>query len=124
MVADQFGTACDVRTMLFPAGTDTTTTFLEFSLLYLIAYPDVQAKVHEELARVVGNRKPRLEDRDRLPYTQAFLQEATRYMPMGLLPPPRRTSEDVRLKNGMLIPKNTQVMRNARALLPSIVRRS
>ena len=82
---------------------------MEFSLLYLIAYPDVQAKVHEELARVVGNRKPSLEDRDRLPYTQAFLQEATRFMPMGLLPPPRRASEDVTLKNGMVIPKNTQV---------------
>ena len=90
-------------------GTETTAGFLEYTVLYLIAHPEIQAKVFEEINRVVGNRAPRLDDREGLPYTQAYLQEVARFCPMGLFPPPRRTTEDVRLKNGMVIPKDTQV---------------
>lgn len=90
-------------------GTDTATTFLEFSLLYLIAYPDVQEKVYAEISEVVGNRKPSLQDREVMHYTRAFIEEVTRFMPSILLPLPRKCTEDFVLKNGMVIPKNTQV---------------
>ena len=90
-------------------GTDTTAAFIEFSILYLITFPETQEKVHEELARVLGDRRPSLEDRDQLPYTMAFLAETARYMPMLMVPPSRTGPADVQLKNGMIIPKYTQV---------------
>lgn len=85
---------------------------MEFTVLYLIAFPDVQAKVHREVEEVIGSDLPRLEHRDRMTYTRAFMEEALRYMPAGVMPPPRRTSEDVKLSNGMTIPKDTQVLIN------------
>lgn len=90
-------------------GTDTTATFIEYAVLYLIRFPEIQEKVHKEISEVLGDRRPTLEDRERLPYTMAFLAEAARFMPMLMMPPPRTGPVDVQLKNGMIIPKNTQV---------------
>ena len=51
-------------------------------------YPWIQAKVQEELDRVVGgDRFPGLADRTRLPYTEAVLMEVQRYayvLPLGV----------------------------------------
>ena len=74
-----------------------------------MAYPDVQARVHEELERVVGQRRVSLKDREDLDYLSAFIQETTRIMPFALLPPSRRALDDVTLPNGMTIPKGAQV---------------
>ncbi|PSN30193.1 Methyl farnesoate epoxidase [Blattella germanica] len=44
--------------------TETTTSSIEFSLMYMILYPEVQKAVQKELDAVVGqNRRPTLEDR-------------------------------------------------------------
>ena len=49
---------------LFAAGSETTTGSLEFALMYMVLYPEVQKAVHKELDAVVGqNRRPTLEDR-------------------------------------------------------------
>lgn len=82
---------------------------LEYFILYLVAYPDVQAKVLDELDRVVGERRVSLKDRDELHYLSAFIQETTRIMPFALLPPSRRALDNVTLSNGMVIPKGAQV---------------
>ena len=51
-------------------------------------YPWIQAKVQEELDRVVGgDRCPGLADRTRLPYTEAVLMEVQRHahvLPLGV----------------------------------------
>ena len=51
-------------------------------------YPWIQAKVQEELDRVVGgDRCPGLADRARLPYTEAVLMEVQRHahvLPLGV----------------------------------------
>lgn len=51
---------------LFTAGSETTSKGLCFCFLYLVLFPKVQKKAHEEIDRVIGrNRLPTLEDRTR-----------------------------------------------------------
>lgn len=49
---------------LFSAGAESTSNSIEFILLYMVLYPEVQAKMQEELDRVLGRaRKPKLDDK-------------------------------------------------------------
>jgi len=51
--------------LLFPAATTVTTT-LNFALVFLLNYPEVQTKMQQELDKVVGrDRLPTLDDRAR-----------------------------------------------------------
>lgn len=51
---------------LFSAGAESTSNTIEYILLYMILYPDVQAKMQEEIDTVLGrSRKPRLEDKNK-----------------------------------------------------------
>ena len=44
-------------TQIYTAGTETTSTALQWALLYMCLYPDVKEKVHEEIDEQIGNRK-------------------------------------------------------------------
>ncbi|KAG8225418.1 hypothetical protein J437_LFUL004618 [Ladona fulva] len=56
----------------------TTSNTLDFATLYLLHHPDVQAKIHEEIDRVVGrDRTPTLEDKPNLPYLNASIDFVT-----------------------------------------------
>jgi cytochrome P450 len=49
--------------MLF-AGSETTSTALNWAIMFMIKYPDIQRRVQQELDQVVGrNRLPNIEDR-------------------------------------------------------------
>lgn len=48
---------------MFEAGTETTTQTLQFAVLDLIRYPEIQKKAREELDRVLGQRPATLDDR-------------------------------------------------------------
>ncbi|KAG8228075.1 hypothetical protein J437_LFUL009047 [Ladona fulva] len=64
---------------LFSAGTETTSYTLAFGVLFLLHHPDVQAKIHEELDRVVGrDRFPTMDDKPNLPYLNAVMYEIRR----------------------------------------------
>ena len=73
---------------LFVAGSETTSTTLTWAALYMVRYPEVQRKVQEELDKEVGvDRAPKMEDRGRLPYTEAVIMEIQRHgniVPLGL----------------------------------------
>ncbi|XP_075043045.1 cytochrome P450 2G1-like [Mixophyes fleayi] len=91
------------------AGLETTGTTLNYSLLILLKYPDVIAKVQEEIDHVIGqNRSPTIQDRSYMPYTEAMIHEMQRFtdlLPMGV---PRKTLKEVKL-NGYTIPKDTNI---------------
>ena len=56
---------------LFLAGSETTSTTLTWAALYMVRYPQVQARVQAELDNVVGkNRRPAIADKPKLPYTE------------------------------------------------------
>ncbi|XP_010220988.1 PREDICTED: cytochrome P450 2J3-like, partial [Tinamus guttatus] len=102
---------------LFFAGTETTSTTLRWALLYMAAYPEIQARVQAELDAVVGQtRQPGLDDQASLPYTNAVVHEVQRFsniLPVGV---PRMTTRDT-LLGGFLVPKGTLLMTSLNSVL-------
>ncbi|XP_072520607.1 cytochrome P450 1D1 [Salminus brasiliensis] len=97
---------------IFGAGFDTIIAGLQWSLLYLIKFPHIRARIYQEIDDQVGlNRLPRFEDKSKMPYTEAFLYEVFRhasYMPFTI---PHCTTENITL-NGYFIPKDTCIFIN------------
>ncbi|XP_062263590.1 cytochrome P450 2K1-like isoform X1 [Platichthys flesus] len=94
---------------LLGAGTDTTSTTLQWSLLLMAKYPHVQDKVQEELSRVIGGRQARGEDRKNLPYTDAVIHEIQRLANILPMAVPHKTSRDVTFQ-GYFIKAGTTVL--------------
>ncbi|XP_072039153.1 cytochrome P450 2D26-like [Amphiura filiformis] len=96
---------------LFLAGTETTSTTLRWALLYMLKYPDVQKRVHEEIDSVVGrDRLPKLSDKLSLPYTEAVIHEIQRFACI-IRVSGRFTRSDVEFR-GYTIPKGTNITSN------------
>ncbi|KAG7242878.1 hypothetical protein INR49_018133, partial [Caranx melampygus] len=93
---------------LFAAGTDTTGNTLQWFLLFMAKFPDIQDWVQEELSRVAGSRQVRVEDRKNLPYTDAVIHESMRLANIVPMSIPHRTSRDVTFQ-GYFIKKGTTV---------------
>ncbi|NXS27764.1 CP1A5 protein, partial [Pomatostomus ruficeps] len=97
---------------IFGAGFDTVTTAVSWSLMYLVTYPDIQRKIHEELDQTIGReRRPRLSDRAALPYMEAFILEMFRHSSFVPFTIPHSTTKDTEL-NGFYIPKDRCVFIN------------
>ncbi|XP_034085740.1 cytochrome P450 2J5-like isoform X3 [Gymnodraco acuticeps] len=95
---------------LFLAGTETTSTTLQWALVYLIKYPDIQEKVKAEIDRVIGhNRQPSMADRPNLPYTEAVIHEIMRMGNIVPLNGLRMAAKDTTLGD-YFIPKGTTLM--------------
>ena len=56
--------------LYFQGGDDTSPNVLSFALLFMVRNREVLERVQVEVDAVLGNRSPRLGDRQRLPYTQ------------------------------------------------------
>ncbi|KAH8824029.1 cytochrome P450 [Flagelloscypha sp. PMI_526] len=107
---------------LFSAGTHTMFASLNFMVLVMLVFPQVQNKAQEELDRVVGkDRLPGFEDKKNLPYLQAICQELLRWTSLVPLALPHRAMEDdVWVSpNGTqyLIPKGAIMIGNSWAML-------
>lgn len=98
------------------AGADTTTEFLTWSLLYLAFFPEVQAKIHRHLDDVIGlDRRPRLKDKNSLPYLEATITEIMRHSSFVYTTIPHRVRSDTTLGK-YDIPENSQVIFDLRAI--------
>ncbi|HEX3904624.1 MAG TPA: cytochrome P450 [Polyangia bacterium] len=71
----------DEAVTLFLAGHETTALALTYALYLLAQHPDRQARLAEELDRVLGGRRPALADLERLTYTEAVVLESMRLYP-------------------------------------------
>ena len=95
---------------LFVAGFETTTSTLRWAFIYLCMYPEVQRKVREEIAKVVGDERwPALSDRARMPYTDAFLMETQRMANIAPSGIEHVTREEIQL-GGFTIPRGAMVV--------------
>lgn len=89
---------------------------LRWIILYMIAYPEVQSQIQQELDQVIGNnREVFLEDRSKLPFTEACIYEIMRHSPMFPISIPHSTTTDTNI-NGYFLPKDTFVLVNLYSL--------
>ncbi|KAH6971061.1 cytochrome P450 [Ilyonectria sp. MPI-CAGE-AT-0026] len=101
--------ACWVAGSMIEAGSETTSSALNSSILYIAAHPEVQERAHEEISRVVGDeRSPTFDDEEALPYIRAMGKEILRIRPVTTIGTPHYTTSDVFYKD-YFIPKNTVV---------------
>jgi cytochrome P450 len=103
-------------TTLFIAGSETAATTLDWAILYLLHFPDIQRRIHAEIDRVIGrNGVVGLDMRKKLPFLEAFICETMRYTTILPLSVPHKTTVNTSL-NGYDIPKGTTVIVNIWAL--------
>ena len=92
---------------LFSAGHETTSNTLTWTWYLLSQHPQAEAKLHEELDRVLAGRSPELADLPHLTYTLMVIKEAMRlYPPAWLIG--RMALEDVDIGD-YRIPKGSRI---------------
>ncbi|HRE48119.1 MAG TPA: cytochrome P450 [Aggregatilineales bacterium] len=90
---------------MFLAGHETTANALAWTWYLLGRNPDVEAKLHAELDRVLAGHTPTLDDLPNLPYTEMVIKESMRlYPPAWIIT--RSAVEDTTL-GGFRVPKGT-----------------
>lgn len=98
----------DEAMTLFLAGHETTALALAHTLYLLATHPDVERRLHAELASVLGGRLPTADDARALPYTERVLKESMRLYPPAWTTG-REAGEDVDV-GGYRIPKGAQIL--------------
>ncbi|XP_026165510.1 cytochrome P450 1B1 [Mastacembelus armatus] len=97
---------------IFGASQDTLSTALQWIVLILVKYPELQLRLQREVDKVVDRSQlPSIEDQVRLPYVMAFIYEVMRFTSFVPLTIPHSTTTDTSIM-GYTIPKNTVVFIN------------
>ncbi|CAH1787817.1 unnamed protein product [Owenia fusiformis] len=93
-------------------GTVTVKSHIESLILLMLNYPEVQERVIAEIQDAIPeDRSPTLANREKLPYTEATVLEAVRFLTVSPLGVPHKTTRDTTL-GPYNIPKDTQVWTN------------
>ncbi|KAK1606050.1 hypothetical protein QYE76_029723 [Lolium multiflorum] len=103
-------------TDLFLAGSDSTSSMVEWAMAELLKNPSSMAKAHEELAQVISTtRSVEESDINQLPYIQAVVNETLRLHPPGPLLLPHQAQEAVNIA-GFTVPQGARVLVNLWAM--------
>lgn len=101
---------------VFIAGGNSTWGTVLSAMLFLTKYPDVQRRVQAEIDTIVGtDRLPTFDDRPKLKFLEAFMNECMRLLPLNPLVIPHCSIEDD-VYEGMFIPAGSVVFANAKAM--------
>ncbi|KAL1819804.1 hypothetical protein DCAR_0416119 [Daucus carota subsp. sativus] len=101
---------------LFVAGTDTTSSTVEWAMSEILRNPETLLKAKAELNQVIGKGKMiGEEDISKLVYLRCILKETVRLHPPTPFLVPRQVNEEVELC-GYTVPKNSQVLVSAWAI--------
>ena len=94
--------------VIFMAGHETTANCLAWTWYLLSQAPEVESRLHAELAAVLGGRAPTQADLPRLPYARAVIEESLRlYPPVPLLVREAGQEETLRRRR---VPEGSLVM--------------
>ena len=103
---------------LFGAGAETTATTIRWAVLYLMKYGDIKARLQSDIDNIIPeNRAPRLEDKAKLPYVEAFIMEVLRCANIAPLAAPHAVTSDDVVFHGYKIPKDTPIIFNLDSVL-------
>ena len=95
---------------MFVAGTETVTTTLRWSMIYMAIYPDIMSRVQKEIDDVIGpSRMVSFNDRSSMPYTRAVIHEIQRFADIAPLGVPHKALQDIHTR-GYVIPAGTLIM--------------
>ncbi len=98
------------------ARVETMSISLQWWLLAIVAYPEVQVRAHAELDEVVGRvRPPTFADVPSLSYIHSMVKETLRWSPIHHLGVPHASTADDWYE-GVFIPKGTICLQNTRVL--------
>ncbi|KAI6694705.1 hypothetical protein NL676_022415 [Syzygium grande] len=92
------------------AGTDTTSTALQWIMANLVKYPEIQERLYDDIKSVVGHGVERVKEEDlqRMGYLKAVVLEGLRRHPPAHFVAPHAVTEDAEL-GGYVIPKDGSI---------------
>jgi cytochrome P450 len=94
------------------AGSDSISSTIEWMVMFLAMYPEIQEKVHHELDQVIGRgRSPALEDQQNLTYLSVVIMEVMRIRSVAFFAVPHECIEDSEVC-GVKISKGSTVLIN------------
>lgn len=96
------------------AGHETTAETTTWLLYLLSTHPEVEERLRAEMATVLGDRDPTVEDLDRMPYLDQVVQETLRLYPPVFLT--IREADVEHRVGGLPIPAGTRLVVNIRGL--------
>ncbi|KAM4029118.1 cytochrome P450 2C3-like [Anomaloglossus baeobatrachus] len=95
---------------LLPTAAVSMASTLKFSVVLLAHYPEVQAKVQQEIDKATKSfHLPKITDKAQMPYTNAVIHEIQRVHDLAPAAFPHAVSEDIVFR-GYTIPKGTTVI--------------
>ncbi|KAL2543638.1 Cytochrome [Forsythia ovata] len=100
---------------LFSAGTDTTTSTVEWTMAELFKNPKAMKNVRQEIDTEINKDFPKNSHLMQLPYLEACIKETLRLHPPAPLLLPHRALDTCQVMN-YTVPKNAQVVVNAWAI--------
>ncbi|KAJ8431336.1 hypothetical protein Cgig2_033178 [Carnegiea gigantea] len=92
------------------AGTDTTSTSLQWIMANLVKYPDIQAKLFQEIREVIGEESDEVQEENlsKMPYLKAVILEGLRRHPPGHFVLPHSVTQEVEL-GGYVVPQDAVI---------------
>jgi cytochrome P450 family 2 subfamily U polypeptide 1 len=101
---------------LFLAGTDTTKGTMQWLILLMANFPEMQNKMREEIDEFVGDQVVIIDHKNNLNYVQAFISETLRFRPVVPLGVAHKATVDSSI-GGILFKKGTTITLNHYACL-------
>jgi cytochrome P450 len=89
----------------------TSSDSLDWLLMYMCEYPDIQEKCYREISEKLNTRMPNMEDKADLPYLDCVIKEIFRLRPAAPIGLPHASDRDCTI-GGYIVKKGTIVITN------------
>jgi cytochrome P450 len=94
----------DNSAVLFVAGHETSSVSLNFVILLLAKYEEIQEKARKEINEIIGDNELTFELIKKLAFIPSIIKESLRLYPSAINIPPKQATKDIEV-GGYTIPK-------------------